>query len=543
MEQNRVVGGKPPVGRRREVVFHLLQFLGRHRLPLQRREQRVDFLLHLLGAVAVAGLAADVEEAFPFPGNLLGPGLGGPAAAQHQPLVQPAGARGQNLAEDFQRIRIPVPERHGMPQDIHLRIRLGLGVHALFGRLRHFRCDHVRRRPGAARDALEVFAHQRPGRGGREIAHQDECDVLGRIIRGVELIRLRLGNGQQIRGPADHRPGVGRGFPEHGVELLLELAQRRGFDPQPPLFKHHIPLGVKLAENRVEQPLGLHPRPQLQLVGRHDNEIGRQVLGGKGVHPRTALAAIQAVKLVFNQQRALLVHQPAKLLFQLAVAGGAALGLARIRPRALQVGGAHLPLLLPHRLADPLLRGDNLQVARVIRGADRPGALEHHVLEEMRDAGHARPLVRAAHMRHPAPRHRRLVVPRHQQHPHPVGQVLLLHRNLLPRPRQRPRQRQGQNKPGQNPPAARRAAAMCLKLFHARAHNLNGPGPPANSKPRENPPAPRRARRLPRATQPFPTRPGRRAPARPRVLPPGPPQSAGPRAAANLVCRTPPGCV
>ena len=165
------------------------------------------------GLVPFLGLAAGVEVALPFHRGLVGKGFGGHFLAQHQALVEPARPRGKNLGQDLQRIGVAVPERHRVPEDVHLRVGLGLGVHALLGQLLDFERHDIRRRLRPARDALEVLLRQRLGLGRLEIAHEDERDVLRRVIGRVELVGLRLGDGREVRRPADDRPGVRRATP------------------------------------------------------------------------------------------------------------------------------------------------------------------------------------------------------------------------------------------------------------------------------------------------------------------------------------------
>ena len=211
-------------------------------------------------------------------------------------------------------------ERHRVPEDVHLRVGFRLGVHPLLRQLLDFERHHVRRRLRAARDALEVLLRLRLGLVRLEVAHENERDVLRRIIDRVELVGLRLGDRRDVRRPAHDRPGVGRGFPEHRVELLLELAQRRRIRPHPPLLEHHVALGIELAEDRVQDAVRLHPHPQLQLVGRHGDEVGGHVLGREGVHARAARPAVDPVELVLDQDVALLGNELVELLFQLAIA-------------------------------------------------------------------------------------------------------------------------------------------------------------------------------------------------------------------------------
>ena len=104
---------------------------------------------------------------------------------------------------------------HRVPENVHLRVRFGLGVHALLGKLFYLQRRHVRRRSRAARDALEVFPGLRLDVIRLKISHEDERDILRRIIDPVKLVRLRFGNRRDVRRPAYDRPGVRTRFPEH----------------------------------------------------------------------------------------------------------------------------------------------------------------------------------------------------------------------------------------------------------------------------------------------------------------------------------------
>ena len=126
-----------------KIIFHLLQFLGGHLGLLELFQLGVNALLQFGGCVAVLGLARDVKVARPFLGDLSTIHIVGHAAAQHQTLVKTAGLVGQKFAENFQRVGILVLERHGMPENVHLRIRVGLAVQAFLAGLFHFERHHV----------------------------------------------------------------------------------------------------------------------------------------------------------------------------------------------------------------------------------------------------------------------------------------------------------------------------------------------------------------------------------------------------------------
>ncbi len=95
------------------------------------------------------------------------------------------------------------------------------------------------------------------------------------------------------------------------------------------------------------------------------------------------------------------------------------------------VGGAHQGLFVANLSAHLFLLGDDFEVLFKILGANRRGPLEHHVLEQVRDAGDARPFVGAADVRDPAAGDGRVVVPLDHQDPEAVGQRTLQDLDLL----------------------------------------------------------------------------------------------------------------
>ena len=84
------------------------------------------------------------------------------------------------------------------------------------------------------------------------------------------------------------------------------------------------------------------------------------------------------------------------------------------------VGGAHLGFLHPHLVADAFLLSNDFHVALRILGSDGGGALEHHVFEQVSDAGDTGTFVGAADMGHPAPGYARVIVALEQEHFQPV---------------------------------------------------------------------------------------------------------------------------
>ena len=322
-------------------------------------------------------------------------------------------------------------KRNRVPDNVDLRIRLRFGEHALLGDLFHFQRHHVGCGLVARRDPPEIFLRHLRGLVRVKVADQNRREILRLIVQRVKVVRLLLGDRGNVRRPAQHRPGVGMRFPDHRVEGLGEFSERRRFGPHPPFLKHHVPLGVEFTENRMQQAFRLHPHPEFKLVGGNHDEIAGHVLGGEGVHARTAGRGVNPVKLILHQNLPLILDQLLELALQLAPAGRHILELGRIIDVSATIGLTHLALFLPHQIANAFLVGNNLEVALIILGANRRGPLEHHVLKKMSHAGDAGALVGTAHARHPAARHGRLALAFHDEQLHAVGECLLGNGQLL----------------------------------------------------------------------------------------------------------------
>ena len=194
---------------------------------------------------------------------------------------------------------------HCVPENIDLRIGFSLGVHPFFGLLLDFHCNHVGRGLFASWDATKVFLSQLPGMVRIKVSHQDGGEILRGVVDCEKIVGILLGNGGDIRWPANHRPMIRGRLPEERREFLGKLAQRGGISAHPAFLEHHVTLGVKLAEHGVEETFGFHPHPKLKFVGGNINKIGGHVLAGKGVHLGAASAFIDQVEFILDHQRAL----------------------------------------------------------------------------------------------------------------------------------------------------------------------------------------------------------------------------------------------
>jgi hypothetical protein len=215
----------------------------------------------------------------------------------------------------------------------------------------------------------------------------------------------------------------------------------------------HVALAVELAEDRVRQAVGLEPGPQLEAVLRQAHEVAGQVLVRERVERLAAVARVDLVQLLLHDRRALLLDERVEAPLQLPVALGPVLGPQQVVDLAAPEPRAHHVHLGAHLLAQLFLLGDQAQVGGDVLRADDARALEHHVLEEVREPGDAGALVRRADVRHPAGGDRGRVVMLVEQETHAVRQLQLLDVDLRllgrgqPQRRQQPQQHAGGSQP------------------------------------------------------------------------------------------------
>ena len=365
--------------------------------------------------------------------------------------------------------------RHGVVANLHRRRHIARGIHPLLGELVDLQRDHRSGLGGAWIEPREILLDQRLGLLGVEVAHEHAEEIAGPVV-GVPVFEgLVEGVAVEIARPADHRPGVAARHPKHCVELLLKAACGRALGSQPPLLVNDVALGIKLTKHAVVEPIAFHPGPQLELVGGNGDEVAGQVVAGEGIHAAATGHGVDLIKLVFDDRGGfgLLLLQGRQLLGKRRRFCGARFGgskrplqirnrlggtaallgadqLGQAGSQAAEVGGVvgwipgiidlapAKPLILlgpgqlVDRVAEPLLLSPILCIPLGIAGADRVGALKHHVFEKVADAGDARPLVDTAHTGHPAGAdHIGLIAAGHEQKLHPVVEGELLDLNLL----------------------------------------------------------------------------------------------------------------
>ena len=331
---------------------------------------------------------------------------------------------------------------HGVVADLDRRRKISRGIHPLLGQLLDLQRDHRRRRLRAGIEPREILRDEGLRLHRIEVADDDADEIAGAVVGVPVILSLLERVAVQVARPADHRPRIAARRPEHRVELLLEAARRRAVGAEPPFLVHDVALGIKLAKDAVVKPVALHPGPELELVGGHRDEVAGEVVAGEGIHAAATGLRVDLVKLVLHDRGSVGAAGAAALLgldegIELAAEHAQLLGVVGGIPCVVDLAAIQtLILLCPDQpvdlVADRLLLGPILRILGGIAGADGVGALEHHVLEEVADAGDARSFVDAPHLRHPAGADDiRLVAPRHEQKLHAVGQGKLLDGHLL----------------------------------------------------------------------------------------------------------------
>ena len=284
----------------RELVLHLLQFVGGHGLVLDLLELRVPRLLEIARIGVAFHLGEEAECARVFARIKLRTCVSRNFRALDQRLVESAGAPIEHRRHDLERVRIAMTKRHRVVTHLDRRLAVALGVEPHLRHLFNFKRDHGRRRLLATLEAAEIAANRFLHFARVEVADHHAAQIVGAVVDVEVLHRLLHRVTVEIARPSDHRPRVSTRRVEHRVELLLEDSRRRAFGAQAALLVHDIALGKKLAEHGVGEAIGLHPRPEFELVARNIDEVEGQVVRGVSVHPRAALRGVDLVELILD---------------------------------------------------------------------------------------------------------------------------------------------------------------------------------------------------------------------------------------------------
>ena len=218
-------------------------------------------------------------------------------------LVQTASATIEDGTHDIQRIRILVLEANGVVADLHLWLRFSFSDHAHLCALLWFKRHHWWRCNFAWLQSAEIGTDGLLSGGWIKVTHNDANKIVGAVVGVPVLHRLVHAVTVEVTGPADHRPRIWAGHPEHAVELLLKYASWRAFRAQAALFVHHIALAVELAEHAVVEAIALHPGPQLKLIAGHIDEVESEVVTGEGIHARATSCRVDLVELILDDRR------------------------------------------------------------------------------------------------------------------------------------------------------------------------------------------------------------------------------------------------
>jgi hypothetical protein len=336
------------------------------------------------------------------------------------PWPQPAGAAPQHLGQIVEGVLIRVEQLTRGPLDANARGGVGLGLEPLHAGGVGAGDDDVLA-AGALANGAEVGLGQFKDALRLGGAHEDGRHVFRGVVLPVVVGHVLARHHAQVGHPADDGAAVGMAGPVHGVELFVDHAGGRGLGAHAPLFLHHIDLGVVLAEDRVAEPVGLQPEEELELVGGQLHEVLRGVVAGAGVEAGTAVRLVEPPQRLALEHLLLILGDLGVLLDEGVERGGV---LGR-EVAALPLQAALLRLEGVRLEHHPIRLGDELLILLQIGDAHGVGALEQHVLEEMRQAGAAGLLLHRAGAHEDGAEDARHAMALDDEHAHAVAEDLL----------------------------------------------------------------------------------------------------------------------
>ena len=287
----------------------------------------------------------------------------------------------------------------------------------------------------------EVFLHDGHGLVRVDVA-DDGRDGVVRGIEGLEVFEHFLPRHVvQIASPADDRVAIGVRLKGRGVEDLPEQAARTGVGPHAPLLVHHVPFRIEFAEDGVGKAVRLQKGPHLQLIGGQLDEVLGGVTAGGSIQMSPAQPLVGLPEFILDDVFPLLPQGVGHRLIELSDprfvfvliililglilgripgyihgrSGGLILGLIRL----LKSGAvfAALAVELPINAVD-LLHPGNL--CWEVSGSVNFGSFEHHVFQQMRNAGPPLRIIDAPHAETKIERNGGRVVPFDHQNLHAV---------------------------------------------------------------------------------------------------------------------------
>jgi len=256
---------------------------------------------------------------------------------------------------------------------------------------------------------------------GLKVADKHQDGVVGRVVEPVIVHDVLAGQVLEIRSPADDIPLVRMGHVGRRQEVLEQDGFRLGLGGLPAFLQHDIALGMEFPEERLPHPGRLEIRPRLEAVGRKVFHVMRPVEAGVGAQPGEAHLERRHVQVVLDGHQFLARREPLDLEEEHLDS------VIHVRGRAAQY---FQPAKPEHLVEQLVLLFHQREFQLVVHRLDLLGALEHHVLEHVRDSGDAVGFVAGAHLVTDQRVGDRGLVARHQDDLQPVLQSEGLHGNV-----------------------------------------------------------------------------------------------------------------
>ena len=157
------------------------------------------------------------------------------------------------------------------------------------------------------------------------------------------------------------------------LQALHQHSLRAGLNAHPVLFAHHVPLLIKLTENRIVEALRFQQEPEFQAIAGEVVKVFSGVLARAGVQTRAAVFLDDLCVSIGNNVAVGFLDCGIELFFENRKLGG--------------IGFLSLVALAIVAVVHALHFLQRLLFSRPVLGSDGLGPLERHVLEHMSDAG------------------------------------------------------------------------------------------------------------------------------------------------------------
>ena len=152
------------------------------------------------------------------------------------------------------------------------------------------------------RGSGEVTVEQGNDLSRFDVPHDGDIDIGRNIVGRMKPLGVLSREALEVAHVTYDGLLVRMGEERRGAELFYETPARAAIGAQAALFHDDVALFVKLAENRVEEPIGFEASPELDLIRWQGVKVNGGIGAGGGIQAHAAFAIDNFAELVLDHE-------------------------------------------------------------------------------------------------------------------------------------------------------------------------------------------------------------------------------------------------